>query len=128
MSPAFTPIDKVTLWKSLGNQGSGNGDIAALTQIHEQITAEVTESERIGKKDNRLRIVIACSDGEPDDAQIVHQLAADLGKLNAVVVGIGLTETAAQVPLIFDNPPYSRGDIARDINDLPAIVAKHIIM
>jgi len=127
LSAEFTPVDKVKLWKSLGNQGGGNGDIAALTQIHEQIKAEVLETERIGKKDNRLRIIIACSDGEPDNPAMVHQLAADLGKLNAVVVGIGLTETAAQVPLIFDTP-YSRGDIARDINDLPAIVAKHVIM
>jgi len=127
LSAQFTPADKVTLWKSLGNQGSGNGDIAALTQIHEQIKAEVAEAEQQGKKDNRLRIVIACSDGYPDDEKMVHQLAADLGKLNAVVVGVGLTETAAKVPIIFDTP-YSRGDIARDINDLPAIVAKHVIM
>ncbi len=127
LSSDFTPQDKVKLWKSLGNQGSGNGDIAALTQIYDQITTEVAETEKQGKKDNRLRIVIACSDGYPDDEQKVHQLAEDLGKLNAVVVGVGLTETAAKVPIIFDTS-YSRGDIARDINDLPAIVAKHVIM
>jgi len=127
LSSQFTPADKVTLWKSLGNQGSGNGDIAALTQIYEQIKTEVAETEKQGKKDNRLRIIIACSDGYPDDERMVHQLASDLGKLNAVVVGVGLTETAAKVPIIFDTP-HSRGDIARDINDLPAIVAKHVIM
>lgn len=127
LSSQFTPADKVALWKSLGNQGSGNGDIAALTQIYEEIKTEIAETEKQGKKDNRLRIIIACSDGYPDDERMVHQLASDLGKLNAVVVGVGLTETAAKVPIIFDTP-YSRGDIARDINDLPAIVAKHVIM
>jgi uncharacterized protein YegL len=127
LSSQFTPADKVALWKSLGNQGSRNGDIAALTQIYEQIKTEVTETEKQGKKDSRLRIIIVCSDGYPDDERMVHQLAEDLGKLNAVVVGVGLTETAAKVPIIFDTQ-FSRGDIARDINDLPAIVAKHVIM
>lgn len=127
LSSDFTPADKVTLWKSLGLQGSGNGDIAALSQIYEEIKREIAETEKQGKKDNRLRIVIVCSDGYPDDEQKVHQLAEELGRLNTVVIGIGMTETAAKVPIIF-NTPYSRGDIARDINDLPAIVAKHIVM
>jgi hypothetical protein len=56
----------------------------------------------------------------------VHHFAEALGRLNAVVVGVGLTETAAQVPIIFDTP-FSRGDIARDINDLPVIVARQIV-
>ena len=127
LSNQFAPEDKVRLWKSLGNQGTGNGDVPALKQIYGEI---VEEQKALGKqpeeKDTRLRIVIACSDGKPDDVSGVHQMAENLGRLNAVVVGIGLTETALQVPIIFDTP-YSRGDIAKDINDLPVIVAKHII-
>lgn len=124
----FTAEDKVALWRSLGNQGYGNGDVAALSYILEQIKSEIEEMEKkTGKKDNRLRLVVACSDGGPDDPAAVRELAGELGKLGAVVVGIGLTETAATVPIIY-NTPHSRGDIARDINDLPAVVAKHLIM
>lgn len=83
--------------------------------------------EKAGKKDKRLRIIIVCSDGYPDDAAGVQGLAEALGKMNALVVGIGMTETAAAVENIFTTE-YSRGDMARDLNDLPMIVAKHIIM
>ena len=41
-------------------------------------------------------------------------------------MGIGLTETAAQVPIVMQTE-YSRGDIVSDINDLPVVVAKHIV-
>jgi len=74
-----------------------------------------------------LRLVVACSDGGPDSPEGVRELAEKIGRLNAVVVGVGLTETAATVPIIYDTP-YSRGDIARDINDLPALVAKHLVL
>lgn len=126
LSSSFTPENKVRLWHSLGNQGYGNGDVAALEHIHAQIKKEKEELELQGEKDKRIRMVIVCSDGEPDDPVRVKQLAQELGEMGCVVVGIGLTETAAKVPLIFDTP-YSRGDIAKDINDLPAIVAKHVV-
>ena len=80
-----------------------------------------------GKKDNRLRIIIACSDGYPDDEAGVQLLAEKFGKLNAVTVGVGMTETAVAVEQIFATE-YSRGDLARDLNDLPLIVAKHVIL
>ncbi len=126
LSADFTAPEKVKMWRSLTTQGGGNGDVAALSYVYEQIQAEVGENEKRGKKDNRLRLVIACSDGGPDSPEGVHALAQKLGKLNAVVVGMGLTETAATVPIIYDTP-YSHGDIAKDINDLPALVAKYII-
>ncbi len=128
LSSSFSDQDKVNLWHSLTEQGSGNGDVAALSFVYEQIKSEIeTETKQQGgKKQNRLRLIIACSDGGPDDASKVQMLAEMLGKLNAVVVGIGLTETATAVPIIF-NTPYSRGDLARDINDLPALVAKHLV-
>lgn len=128
LSSDFSSLDKVQLWHSLGTQGMGNGDVAALSYVFEQIKKEQEEIKRRGGADNRLRIIIACSDGGPDDPVRVQAMAEELGKLNAVVVGIGLTETAVAVPLIFNNPPFSRGDIARDINDLPAIVAKHVVL
>lgn len=127
LSNEFSDEDKVRLWKSLGNQGSGNGDVPALSFIYEQIVKEQEEVIAQGKQDNTLRIIIACSDGMPDNPAGVQQMAQKLGELNAVVVGVGLTETAAQVPIIF-NTSYSRGDLAKDLNDLPAIVAKHVIM
>lgn len=127
LSGEFSPVDKVKLWKSLGNQGFGNGDVAAMALIRDQIKTEIAKNEKkTGKPDNRLRLIIACSDGEPDSAEGVHQLARELGKLNAVVVGVGLTEAAEKVKTIFDTP-HSRGDLARDINDLPIVVAKHVI-
>lgn len=126
LSGDFSPTDKVRLWKSLGNQGVGNGDVAALQMITRQIKEEIQEIERQGKKDDRLRIVIACSDGYPDNPAAVQSLAKHLGEMNALVVGIGLTETAAAVPTIF-NTEYSRGELVPDIDRLPAVVAKYVI-
>lgn len=126
LSKDFTSQDKVKLWKSLTTQGSANGDVAALSYVYEQIKNEIQSTEKKGGKDNKLRIVIACSDGGPDDAAMAQKLAEDIGRLNAVVVGLGLTETAATVPVIY-NTPHSRGEIVREINDLPAVVAKHIV-
>ncbi len=126
LSGDFTSVDKLRMWQSLGNQGMGNGDTASLQYIHDQIRDEKAELEAQGKVDDRLRMIIACSDGMPDDERSVKRLAQALGEMGTVVVGVGLTETAAQVPLIFDTP-YSRGDIATDINDLPVIVAKHLV-
>lgn len=127
LSNQFSLEDKVKLWKSLGNQGSGNGDVPALNHLYHQIQSEQESIVGEGKQDKTLRVVIACSDGMPDNPTGVQQMAQKLGELNTVVVGVGLTETATQVPIIF-NTPYSRGDLARDLNDLPAIVAKHIVM
>lgn len=127
LSSKFAELDKVKMWHSIGTQGSGNGDVAALSYVYEQIKKEIADNKERGIIDNRLRLVIACSDGGPDSPEGVQMMAEKIGQLNAVVVGMGLTETAAAVPIIY-NTPYSRGDIAKSINDLPALVAKHIIM
>lgn len=126
LSNNFSMEDKVKLWQSLGNQGSGNGDVPALRLLFDEITQEREQMEKAGKSDDTLRVIIACSDGEPDSVEGVHQMVDKLGQLNAVVVGVGMTETAAKVPLIFTTD-HSKGDLARDINDLPAIVAKHVV-
>ena len=126
LSGKFLPEDKVRLWHSLGNQGSGNGDVAALNYVYGQIEKERAQDETIGKAQNRLRLIVACSDGGPDDPTKVQEYAEALGKLGAVVVGVGLTDTARAVPEIY-NTPHSRGDIVKDINDLPAVVAKHLV-
>ncbi len=127
LSNTFTASDKVKLWRSLGNQGSGNGDVAALSHVLGQIKAEREETEEQHKIDDRLRIVISCSDGYPDNPPAVQNLAGQLGQLNAVVVGLGLTETAAAVPTIFATET-SRGEVVKDINHLPAVVAKNVIL
>lgn len=126
LSSEFSLTDKVKLWHSLTNQGWGNGDVPALEFLLQTIRTEKARLLQEGKKDDTLRVVIACSDGEPDSIEGVHQLARALGEEEAVVVGIGMTETAAKVPLIFTTP-YSQGDFAKDINDLPVIIAKHVI-
>jgi hypothetical protein len=127
LSNTFTASDKVKLWRSLGNQGSGNGDVAALSHVLRQIETERAEIEEQQKVDDRLRIVISCSDGYPDNPPAVQNLAGQLGQLNAIVVGLGLTETAAAVPAIFATET-SRGEVVKDINHLPAVVAKNVIL
>jgi hypothetical protein len=126
LSNAFSAEDKVKLWRSLGNQGSGNGDVTALSHVLHQIETEREEVEGRGETDNRLRIVMACSDGYPENPAGVRSLAERLGQLNAVVVGLGLTETASAVPSIFTTET-SRGEVVKDINHLPAVVAKNVI-
>jgi hypothetical protein len=54
-------------------------------------------------------------------------MAEELGKLGAVVVGIGLTETARGVEEIYTTS-WSRGDLAESIDDLPRVIAKHVIL
>ena len=127
LSTEFSAIDKVRLWKSLGNQGSGNGDVVGLQYFYNQIKKDRDEAERRGDKDDRLRIIFACSDGAPDSVEKVHQMVGALGKeLEAVVVGIGITESARAVPAIFTTD-YSVGDIAENIDDLPIVVARHVV-
>lgn len=125
LSMRFTPTDRVKLWHSLSSQGGGNGDIAALNYIYGQIQDELQQDKKgISKK--RLRLVIACSDGGPDDPVKVREYAEALGKLGTLVVGIGLTGTALSVPHIYTTP-FSRGDIVKDVKDLPLVIAKHLI-
>ncbi len=126
LSAEFTPQDKVVLWRSLGNQGYGNGDRALLSRYRDQIVAEETALKEAGQKSDILRLLFVCSDGEPDDPTAVRSIASEIGTYNTTVVGIGITEAAAKVPVIF-NTPTTRGDLARDINDLPVIVAKHFV-
>lgn len=132
LSSNFTVQDKVKMWHSLTEQGMNNGDPEALSYVYEQIKFEVESNKKKGIKDNRLRLIVACSDGGyvDDDAVRMQMLARELHNLDAniVLVGMGLTETASAVSVVMDNPPVSRGDIVRDINDLPAVVAKHIVL
>ena len=120
------------LWHSLTEQGVGNGDPEALSVVYEQVAHEVGEPRKRGAKNNRLRLIITCSDGGyGDEASLEMQmLAKKFHDLNAhaLVVGIGLTESAAQVPVVMENPPYSRGEIVRNINDLPVVIAKYVIL
>ena len=98
----------------------------ALIRLKKKILEERQSLVQQGKQDNTLRIIIAGSDGEPDDPSLVADMAEKLGQLNTVVVGVGLTETAEKVPIIF-NTHHSKGDLARNLEDLPAIVAKHVV-
>lgn len=126
LSADFGPKEKLGLWKSMGNQGSGNGDVAALSMVYEQIKNEIEQNNQQGKVENRLRIVVACSDGYPDDVAGVRNMSQKLSDLGVVVVGIGMTETARSVKTIFDTP-YSKGDFVKSIDEMPVVVAKYII-
>ncbi len=127
LSATFGSSDKVKLWHSLTGQGGGNGDVTALQMIHHEISEEIKTVEATGKRDNRLRIVIATTDGYPDSVTGVHRMAEALGKQGAVVVGVGLTKSAKGVEQIYTTP-FSRGDYAESIDDLPKIVAKYVIL
>lgn len=127
LSPQFGPDDKVKMWHSLTTQGYGNGDVPALAHVYKQIEAEIAEEQRRGIKKKQIRLVIACSDGGPDNPAGVHELVEALGKLGAVVVGMGLTESASSVPIIYTTP-YSRGEVVPDINDLPVFIAKQVVL
>lgn len=127
LSNRFESADKVRLWHSLTGQGGGNGDVTALQMIHHEIVEELKEAEAQGNKEQRLRIVIPMTDGYPDSISGVHQMAEALGKQGAVVIGIGLTETASTVRDIYATP-FSHGDYVKDISDLPALVAKYVIL
>lgn len=125
LSGKFAPADKVKMWHSLSNQGGGNGDVAALNYIYGQILDEI-KKDKEGTRKKRLRLVIACSDGGPDNPVELHKYAEALGRLGVLVVGIGLTKTASSVPEIYTTE-FSRGDIVHDINDLPLVIAKHLV-
>ena len=126
LSAHFDGKDKVKMWHSVTNIGSSNGDVAALSYVYHQIKEEMEKTKSKDKK--RLRIVIACSDGGyVGQGQDMRALAEELGRLGVIVVGMGLTETANSVPIVMHNPPHSYGDIVKNINDLPAKVAQHII-
>jgi len=128
LSAQFNAVDKVALWNSLTDASGGNGDFSALSSVYDTITDEIAQEKDKNKK--RLRIVIACSDGGyiGDDSVTMPQLAKKLQEeTGAIVVGMGLTETANSVPVVMHNPPHSYGDMVRDINNLPAKVAEHII-
>ncbi|MCF6276218.1 MAG: hypothetical protein L3J07_00015 [Candidatus Magasanikbacteria bacterium] len=128
LSSEFSSKDKVKLWHSLTNVGGGNGDVAALAYVYEQIKSESEEATK-NKKDTKLRLVIACSDGgyTNNDTKTMQELSKKLGKLNTIVVGIGLTETAQNVREVMDNPPYSYGALIENVDDLPAVVAKYLV-
>jgi len=126
LGSSFTPQDKVKLWHSLTNIGMGNGDVTALSYVYEQIKKEITETEKRGGKDNRLRLVIACSDGGYVGAENKMRLVAeDLHRLKAVVVGMGLTETAASVPIVMENPASANPEHLRIAELPPARRGRH---
>jgi len=129
LSSDFSVKDKVKLWHSLSSATGENGDVEALSFVYEQIKEEIELQEKSGEKNNRLRIIITCSDGGYVGSESQMQtLSRELHEIDVIVVGIGLTETATSVPVVMNNPPYSRGDIVRDINDLPALVAKYLVL
>jgi len=132
LSSQFTSSDKVKMWHSLTDAPGSNGDPQALAYVYEQIKEEI-EADRAKPEDkNRLRIIIACSDGGyvGNDALKMRMIAQKIYELdpNIVLVGMGLTDTAAEVPIVMNNLPYSKGQVVRDINDLPAVVAKYIVL
>jgi hypothetical protein len=127
LSVQFESADKMTLWHSLTKPGVGNGDVTALRQIHQEIVTEQIQKQKEESQSERLRIVLAMTDGYPDSVTGVHQMAEELGKLGAVVVGIGLTESARGVKEIYTTP-WSRGDLAESMDDLPRVIAKHVIL
>lgn len=128
-SPRFTAEDKVSMWHSLGEAGSDNGDVAAIKHIYQKIKEEKEEMIRQGDEDNRLRIVITYSDGGYVGIEReMRAWAEEMSKLGVVVVGIGLTESAASVPVVMHNPPKSFGEVVSNLDELTVVTAKHIVL
>ncbi len=127
----FDAEDKVKMWKSLADTKAGRGADVAMKYIYQEIREEL-ESKGIdvenGETDNRLRFVVVFSDGEfnNEETEKTHQYAEALGKMGVVMLGVGLTKTANNIPVVF-NTEWSSGDFTDNLNDLPAIVAKHLV-
>ncbi len=127
----FDAEDKVKMWKSLADTKAGRGADVAMKYIYQEIRKEL-ENKGIdvenGETDNRLRFVVVFSDGEfgREETEKTHQYAEALGKMGVVMLGVGLTKTANNIPVVF-NTEWSRGDFTDNLNDLPAIVAKHLV-
>ena len=100
LSSSFSDQDKVNLWHSLTEQGSGNGDVAALSFVYEQIKSEIeTETKQQGgKKQNRLRLIIACSDGGRT-MRVKYRCWRRCSEIKRGSGG-GLTETATRFRLL----------------------------
>ncbi len=129
LSPRFTAEDKVKMWHSLAEGGGGNGDVAAMQYLHQKISEEKEKMAQEGVEDNRLRIIVAYSDGGYVGAEAeMRAWAEEMSKLNVVVVGIGLTESAASVPVVMHNPPKSFGEVVSNLEELTAATAKHIVL
>lgn len=129
LSPRFTAEDKVKMWRSLSEAGSGNGDVTAIQYIYQKIKEEKEEMARQGIEDNRLRVVVAYSDGGYVGAEAqMRDWAEEIAKLGAVAVGIGLTQSAASVPAVMHNPPKSFGEVVSNLDELTAATAKHIVL
>jgi len=131
LSSNFSALDKVKMWHSLTGAGGGNNDVVALSHVYEQIKEEVAQEKTKGKEKKRLRIVMACSDGGYNDQEaIMMQFISQkmYEELGIIVVGLGLTENAKQVPIVMNNPPFSKGDLIKNVSDLPFFIAKHLIL
>jgi len=124
----FSDQDKVRMWHSMGKEFGSNGEVEALKQVFAQIVNEVDEKKLLGLKDNKLRLVIMCSDGQfVGGEEVVKKMLEDMGEMNVVIVGIGLGKEAKAVKVLFNNPPNSHGEVAEDLSVLPGILAKYVV-
>ena len=129
LSSRFAVQDKVNMWHSLGEAGSGNGDVTAIKHVYQKIKEEKEEMVRQGSEDHRMRIVIAYSDGGYVNKEAeMRAWAEEMSKLRVVVVGIGLTESAVSVPVVMHNPPKSFGEIVSNLDELTVATAKYIVL
>ncbi len=129
--PHFEPADKVRLWHSLGHVKLGAGADQALAYVYNEIKDELIKKDidiEHGKTDNRIRIIILCTDGKffDDENVYVRDYAKSLKRAGAVVVGIGMTKEARNIPVVFEDADCY-GEYTDTVNDLPAIIAKHVV-
>lgn len=129
LSNHFDAQDKVRMWHSQAKQGGGNGDVASIQYIYQKIKDEKEAMAAAGTADTRLRIVVAYSDGGYVGAEAdMRSWVEALSELGVVVVGLGLTESAATVPIVMHNPPKSFGGIVSNMNELITATARHIVL
>lgn len=111
-SSSLNLIEKIGLYKNLSDVGGGNSDAKALGIIYKNALERKKELDAKGIVDDRLQIVFAFSDGGMSSKSEVQEMLRRLRDIGVVVVGLGITETASEVSVVYDV------DNESDVDDL----------
>lgn len=126
----FSSLMRYQLWGGLGKLGGGNDEVSALHGVINSIEEDRKSLKKLGKKEDRVRLVILCSDGGimgEEEIAAMQVLMEKLTEMGAVAVGIGLSPQATVIPTCFHNPPHSYGYTLDNIEELPLVVAQQVV-
>lgn len=123
LTDKWGPREQFIVWKkSAENIGGGTPDNLGLKAARQMIEQDIKERK---KDEKRLRIVIVLTDGgtDPDKVKDRENEKKLLQKMDVIVVGLGLTETAKAVKAAY----YPNGDYVKSISEIPEWIAQRII-